>query len=352
MSEFQQLYREFIERYRNDLIGFAKDIHGIEFDRNQRPVAEAIQRGDRLIATKSGHGVGKTTLLSCAASWYCNTRYPQKTIMTAPSAPQLWDALWPETRARFNELPGFLRESWDVQAERIVLRADPDNSFVSPTTSTKEKPEAIAGKHSANILLICDEASGIPDEVFIAGSGSMSGHNAQTLLTGNPIRRSGFFFRVFNDVGLMPEWSRFTISALDSSFVDPNGLPRQIRIMFGEDSNEYRVRVLGEFPETDDESFIPAKLVIEAQRREIVKPPVRPIWGVDPARFGKDGTGFAERFGAYTETIETLHKMDTMQLCGWLVNRFRACMPGHEPSQIIVDVIGIGASPSTTIRTR
>lgn len=343
MSEFQSLFREFVGRYRNDLVGYARDIHKIEFDRNQRPIAEAIQRGDRLISVRSGHGVGKTTVLSVAACWFPNTRYPMKVAMTAPSAKQLWDALWPDTRARFRELPPFLAESWNILAERIEHRADPDNSFISPATATKENPESIAGKHSENILLICDEASGIPDEVFVAGSGSMSGHNAQTILAGNPIRRSGFFYRTHRDPLLMVDWSRFHISALDSSFVDPNGLPKQIRTMFGEDSNEYRVRVLGEFPETDDESFISAKLVAEAQARQIMRPPVRPIWGVDPARFGRDATAFAERFGAYTERIVSWRGKDTMQICGLLVDMYRACPPGHEPSQILVDVIGIGA---------
>ena len=343
MSERQQLYRDFINRYRHDLIGFARDIHRIEFDRNQRPVAEAIQRGDRLISVRSGHGVGKTTVLSAAASWFANTRYPMKIAMTAPSAKQLWDALWPETRARFRELPPYLADSWDVLAERIAHRADPDNSFISPATSTKESPEALAGKHSENVLLMCDEASGIPDEVFIAASGSMSSYNAQTILTGNPLHRHGFFYRTHTDVDLMREWTRFHISALDSTYVDPNGLPRQIRIMFGEDSKEYRVRVLGEFPDTDDESFISPKLVIEAQARDIIRPPVRPIWGVDPARFGRDATAFAERFGAYTEGIESWRGKDTMQVCGLLVDRYRKCQPGHEPSQILVDVIGIGA---------
>lgn len=343
MSESQQLFREFIAKYRHDLIGYARDIHGIEFDRNQRPLAEAIESGKRLIAVKSGHGVGKTTVLAVATSWFANTRYPMKVIVTAPTAGQLWDALWPEIRARFRELPAFLKDSWNVLAERIELAADPDNSFVSPAVSTKEKPEAIAGKHSANILLLVDEASGVPDEVFVAGSGSMSGHNAQTVLTGNPTRLTGFFFRVFNDVAMAADWTRFTISALDSTFVDPNGTPRQIRLMFGEDSNEYRVRVLGEFPLNDEESFIPQALVIAAQAREILRPPVRPIWGVDPARYGRDGSGFAERFGAYTEEIRTYRGLDTMQLCGVLVDRYRRCMPGHEPSQILVDVIGIGA---------
>ena len=34
---------------------------------------------------------------------------------------------------------------------------------------------------------------GVPDPVFESALGSMSGHNAITILTGNPVRTTGFF---------------------------------------------------------------------------------------------------------------------------------------------------------------
>jgi phage terminase large subunit len=56
----------------------------------------------------------------------------------------------------------------------------------------------MAGVHSENVLLMPDEASGIPEPVFEAGAGSMSGHNATTVLAGNPVRTSGLFFDTHN----------------------------------------------------------------------------------------------------------------------------------------------------------
>ena len=61
-----------------------------------------------------------------------------------------------------------------------------------------EQPEALQGVHSENVMLIGDEASGIPEQVFEAAAGSMSGHNAVTLLLGNPVRSSGFFYDTHN----------------------------------------------------------------------------------------------------------------------------------------------------------
>ena len=341
MSEFTTLFGQFIERYRNDPVGYLRDIHRIELDQYQRPIAEALAQGDS-VAVKSGHGVGKTTTISGLVSWYCNTRAPWRIAVTAPTSKQLWDALWPDIRTRFKELPSFLQDNFDVKAERIELKADPDGCYVSARTTSKERPEALQGIHSKHVLLVADEASGIDDEVFNAGQGSMSTPGAQTLLTGNPTRRTGFFFRAFNDPDMAGLFRLFTINAENSPWVDRDFITR-IERMFGRDSNEYRYRVLGEFPEGDDESFISRDVVIEAMQREIIAPPVRPIWGLDPARFGKDRTSFCERMGPVTAPLTTWGGMDTMHTVGFVLRRYRACFPGEEPSQIIVDVIGIGA---------
>ena len=53
------------------------------YDSQRNPDQYAIR-----ISIASGHGVGKTTLLSWLVIHHCLTLYPQKTAITAPSAPQ------------------------------------------------------------------------------------------------------------------------------------------------------------------------------------------------------------------------------------------------------------------------
>ena len=56
---------------------------------------------------------------------------------------------------------------------------------------------------------------------------------------------------------------------------------------YGEESNAFRVRVLGEFPARDDDTAIPLELVEAAQNREVEVLEDEPIiWGLDVARFG------------------------------------------------------------------
>jgi hypothetical protein len=55
------------------------------------------------------------------------------------------------------------------------------------------------------------------------------------------------------------------------------------------------VRVLGEFPTSDDETVIPLELVLGAVGRNVSTLEYYPVWGVDVARFGDDRTALAKR---------------------------------------------------------
>ena len=73
------------------------------------------------------------------------------------------------------------------------------------------------------------------------------------------------------------------------------GHVEDIKAKYGEGSNAYRVRVLGEFATSDDETVIPLELVLGAVGRNVSSLEYYPVWGVDVARFGDDRTALAKR---------------------------------------------------------
>jgi phage terminase large subunit len=142
--------------------------------------------------------------------------------------------------------------------------------------------------------------------------------------------------------------------------VDPDFIA-EVAQTHGTESNEYRVRVLGEFPDTEDESYIPATLVRSARHRDIKPAPLSAVvYGVDPARQGNDRTVITRRVGLHVVAEQfTFSKKNTMQVVGELVamaDRDRALLIEEfkqynrpllflppVPAAIVVDVIGIGA---------
>lgn len=341
MSSPNNPFLDFIAQYHDRPVEFCTHVIGIKPDPWQREVLEDLASGTRLISIRSGHGTGKSTTLAMGCTWFACTRYPFKVVMTAPTAPQLFDALWAETKSMFRKLPAAIRPLFELKSDRIVLLAAPEDGFISVRTSTKERPEALAGVHSENVLLIADEASAIPEEVFESAQGSMSGHNAATVLTGNPTRLTGLFYRTHHE--LSDDWKTYHVSSMESPRVDDR-FCEQIRKTYGEESNQYRVRVLGEFPITEDDALISRSLIEAAMDRDItVNDDVKKLWMCDPARFGSDRTVFGERQGSVVNWLEWKQGLSTMQVTGWLKKRWDECGVDERPEEILVDVIGIGA---------
>lgn len=341
-------FGDFLKLYYFDPVAFVTEVIGITPDPPQADILRAIAAGHRRISVRSGHGVGKSTVASWAMLWYFLTRYPVKVVVTAPTSAQLFDALFAELKRWTDKLPPMLKELLEVQTERIIHKKAPAESFISARTSRAETPEALQGVHSDHVMLVADEASGVPEKVFEAAAGSMSGHNAVTLLLGNPVRSSGLFFDTHHR--LKHDWKTFRISCVDSPRVAADYI-RDIAARYGEDSNAYRVRVLGEFPRADDDTLIPMELLEMAKVREVAEvPDATIVWGLDVARFGDDSSALVERRGNYAEVIREWRNLDTMQLSGAVFHEFDQRPPDRRPVEVLVDSIGIGAGVADRLR--
>lgn len=338
-------FLEFLDRYGPDPVLFVREVLGQEPEPWQAEALRAIVNRNRKISIRSGHGVGKSTFASWAAIWYSTTMrgFSTKVVVTAPTSSQLFDALFAELKAQMRKLPEQLQQLWEVKQERIELKAAPQEVFITARTSRAEQPEAMQGIHADNVLLIADEAPGVPEAVFEAAVGSMSGHNAVTLLLGNPTQSSGMFFDTHHR--LKDDWFTMKVSCEDVPNRVSKDFIREVAETYGETSNAYRVRVLGEFPLADDDTVIPISLLEAARIREIATSPAASmVWGLDVARFGSDRTVLTKRKGQKLfEKQQVRRNLDTMQTSGWIVSEWNETPDRLRPVEICVDVIGLGA---------
>ena len=347
MTEANPL-EEFVLRYRDDPVLFVKEVLGATPYDYQAEFLDALASGERKMSVRSGHGTGKSTTSSWAMLWYVLLRFPNKVVVTAPTSGQLFDALFAELKRWINELPPQLQVLLTVKSDRVELAAAPAEAFISARTSRAETPEALAGVHSENVLLVVDEASGVPEKVFEAAAGSMSGHSATTILLSNPTRSSGTFFESqtrLADTWWTRRWSCAESPLVSEEFVD------EMRARYGEDSNAFRIRVLGEFPMADDDTIIPFHLADSAIRRDIEIPEdTKPIWGLDVARFGADKTALCKRYGNVVTEITSWQGLDLMQTVGRVMAEYEGLAPSMRPSEILVDSIGVGGGVVDRLR--
>jgi phage terminase large subunit len=343
------VFAQWVERYQNNPVLFVDEVLGATPDKWQIKFLQAIAKGNRKISVRSGHGVGKSTASAWAMLWYFMTRTPVKVVVTAPTSAQLFDAMFAELKRWVMQMPQPLQDLLTVKQDRIVFNAAPDEMFISARTSRAEQPEALQGIHSENVMLVADEASGVPEQVFEAAAGSMSGHNAVTLLLGNPTRSSGFFYDTHNRLG--NEWVTFRVSCEDSPRVSGDYISEMMS-RYGEESNAFRIRVLGDFPRSDDDTIIPMELIEGAKQRDVQTSQSAPmLWGLDVARFGSDSSSLTKRKGnVVIEPPRVWRNLDLMQLTGAVVAEYEAQKPEDKPDQILVDSIGLGAGVVDRLR--
>ena len=343
----QSLTTDLLVRIHDDPVFFVEHIIGATPQKWQAEALMAIAENDR-VSVKSGHGVGKTAFQSWLTLWWLFSHYPCKVAITANTAHQLSDVLWTEIDKWARQLPEGFKNLLEFKSDKISLKGASD-SFAVARTSRKENPEALQGFHSENMLFLVEEASGVPDVVFQVAEGALSTKGAKTVMCGNPTRSDGFFYESFHSMRHM--WHNITVSCHDGEYVSEEFLDG-MKQKYGEDSNVYRVRVLGEFPTQSDDVLVPLYIVEEATRREIVPSPTTPvIWGLDVARFGGDRSALAKRHGqVLLEPIKTWQNKDLMELAGIILTEYEACNYASRPNAIYIDAIGLGAGLADRLR--
>jgi hypothetical protein len=234
-----------------------------------------------------------------------------------------------------------LGEGFDWSNGAYRLKSKPSESFAVARTSRPERPEALQGFHSENILFLIDEASGVADNVFEVAEGALSTDGAFVAMAANPTRQSGYFFDSHHK--MRGAWAALHWSGVDSPRVSREYIANMAK-KYGERSPVYKVRVLGEFVGAAD-GVIDLELCEAAKVREVE--PVasaKVVWGVDVARFGDDSSALAKRKGnIQIEPVKEWWGKDTMQVAGLIKQEWDATKEKDRPVAINVDVIGIGA---------
>jgi len=325
---------------------FVEDLLGVTPQDWQREVMSAVAKGQRRCSIRSGHGVGKSSCASWLMIWFLLTRYPVKIVVTAPTASQLFDALFAECKRWIKELPTPIKSLLEMKSDRIELGSSPTEAFISARTSRSESPESLAGVHADHVLLVVDEASGVPESVFEAAYGSMSGKDATTILLGNPTRSSGYFYETHTR--LRDSWWTKQVSCLDSPLVSPDFIA-EMELKYGADSNAMRVRVLGEFPLAEDDTLISLHAVEQASKRKVEQPEGTPVvWGLDVARYGDDASVLCIRQGRHLQALHSWKKLSLMELSGRVLDLLNSA--DEPPEEILVDSIGLGAGVLDRLR--
>lgn len=291
-------------------------------------IRDGLKTPDEAIreAVASGHGIGKSALVSWIILWAMTTFEDTRGVVTANTDGQLKSKTWAELATWYNR---FIAKDMFVYTATSLFSAQPGHERtwrVDAIPWSEHNTEAFAGlhNHGRRILIIFDEASAIIDKIWEVTDGAMTDDNTERIWVafGNPTRTNGRFFDCFHRFRNM--WRTHQIDSRSVTISNKKEIQRWAE-MWGEDSDFFKVRVKGEFPSASDSQFISTAIVETAMQRQVnalAYNPAPVIIGVDPAWTGSDALEIVMRQGAVYRHLMTQAKNDDDARVAGIIARF------------------------------
>lgn len=340
-SDYQQdKFDAFLLRCQEDPLLFIRTMFEAEPSLQQcLMMADVVASERSRVAVKSCTSSGKTACLSWLVLWALAVQDDIRILITAPTYPLLNRVFLTEIQKWHRKMPEIAQDMYEITQEKVVRKGN--KTFRADlATASSENEQALAGGHSGNYWIIVDEGSAVDDEIYEVLIGTLSyGTGGRMVIASNPTRNIGFYYDLFSQEN--PYWKLHTFTAFDSPNVSEEYI-EEVKHTYGEDSDFYRVRVLGEFPRASSTQFIAADIVDEAIRLRLDPNAYlhyQKVAGIDVARFGDDDTVFTTRQGPKLLDV-TRHKgLNTMQVTAEMVSYFHK----FRHDVVYVDGTGLGA---------
>lgn len=387
-----------LSRYRADPVGYAHDILGVTLTPDQSDICRSVVQ-HRYTSVKASHACGKTFSAAVLANWWFSCWPSHICYITAPTWPQAIGLTF--KTAKKLRADARLTDA-EVLESGLIRDRDPYRALSHYIKALNaERSEGFQGEHSADILIIMEEAVGVPPYIWAGASGLMTGAGCRLLAIGNPTDEA----TLFGESCRSTLFRTLTISALTHPNVEaelrcePAPFPGAVRLLWlvemlqqhcevvdnpGGDTVEFyalptllaalsgvpvprhapRVsyqpnalfqgRVLGQFPTQASENVIPRawleSLVPLDSSGHL------PEIGCDVARFGEDRTVIATRQGPCLLRVATVRHMDNLQVAEALrqatAEAMRHAGCAREKVRIRIDVTGgLGSGPYDLLRS-
>lgn len=324
----------------------------------QEEIAQSVV-SNRYTAVKACHGPGKSFIAARIGCWWLNVHKLGDAFLvtTAPSWPQVQAILWREIRRawRIGRLPGRIT----LECQWYMGEGKSDEELIAMGRKPADYNEqAFQGLHARYILIVIDEAGGVPETLWTAVMTLMTNENARVLAIGNPDDPGSHFAQICKPGS---GWNVVTIPAFSTpNFTDEEITPimaenlvtpmwvEDRRRDWGEGSPLWQAKVLAEFPDISDEYLISPAMIQTAINTELPGI-IKGRYGADVSRMGTDKTVLYRNRGGVIRYVDSWGMTDTMRTTG----KFKLVLDQHHITNrpdFVVDVVGLGAGVFDRLR--
>lgn len=338
--------------YADDPVGWITEVSGSFLWSKQIEIVKSVFE-NRYTAVPACHGPGKSYLAArCAAAWLaCHPPGEAFVLTTAPSWPQVKAILWREMRRAHAQSgsPGRIT----LDAEWKITDSHGNEELVAIGRKPADHDDdGFQGVHAKYVLVILDEACGIPMKLWNGVYSVVTTAGSAVLAIGNPDYGGNEFERVCTGD---PAWNVIEIpySATPAATGEP--VPDDVADVlvnqqwvdeaaerWGERSPIYQSKVNAKFPEQNEDAvYTTESLQTGVAGTEQREPGARLVaLTVDIAREGNDDTVAYTIDHTGRAVVEFVLKTNTLTECAGRCARWARDNPS---ATVIVDMDGLGA---------
>lgn len=354
-------------RYEDDPVGFVVEGLGESLWSRQREILLSLRDNKRTVVPAC-HAPGKSHLAARAVAWWIAVHPPgtAMAVTTATTFRQVRNILWTQLRRlqQTHNLPGETTQiEWRIGTELVAYGFSPRD-----TDET-----AVQGIHAPHLLVVVDEAGGIPHTLGRAMEAIMTGGHTRLLAIGNPPTdvEDSWFERIcqsdlYNVIPIsVYDTPNFTGEEVDICRTCPGEvLPHSIKTHlvdhewvkdvvgeFGEESAFVEARVHARFPRSAPNKVIPLSWVESAMDNQNPLSSNEIRLGVDVAADGGDEFVIARADG-FDVTLRHhssgSSNQNAVDVAGVVLEQIRQAEADardrrvREPVKVKIDTIGVG----------
>lgn len=350
--------REELARWADDPVGWDLEA-GRDPTDYQQAVMESVAVNKRT-AWRGCHAAGKEFVCGSLAIW---AAYARRSLVLVVSATE---------RQAVHQTMKEVRKAWRAarKAHGIggelyqgSVRIGGEDRVVALTGSANV--DALTGwhDHENGVVVLISEGQGerLEAAAYDAAEGNVTTEQGRILAAGNPVRPSGRFYEIHQ----RSSWERFRTSAFDTPNVKAGEVvrpgfpapdwPQDVAREYGEDSPFYQGRVLGEFPETSEDSLVKRSWLDRSTKvhregaLDYFADGADVVVGLDPSHKGPDATAAAIRQGRVVREIRTWTGEQTTQDVVEQTHKLLAELTGPAKPRVrelVVDSVGVGSGPA------
>lgn len=339
-------------RYRRDPVAWVHEVLHEHVWSKQQDILRSV-RDNRRTAVPSCHEAGKSFIAARAVAWWLSVHPVGEAfvVTTATTGAQVEAILWKEINRTHSkgQLAGRTNKT-----EWYMTTAEGNEELVAFGRKPSDRnPTAFQGIHAKFVLVVMDEACGIPggtsdnpNSLWESADSLIANEFSRILAIGNPDIPDSEFAEVCKPGS---GWHVIHIDAFDTPNFTDEEVPAALRPKlisktwqeeklrkWGENNPLYISKVRGRFPTSSKDGLIPVAWVMKAQTQTLE--PSDPIeLGIDVGG-GGDKNIAALRRGPVVRIIRRDQEPNTMISCGNMIADIRST--GARVAK--VDEIGVG----------